>query len=141
VNVILDTNILVGAAITPKGPAGRIVEAWRLSRFNLIVSSTLLEEIERALTYRRVRRYLTWSDTQLHEFLELLGHTSLLVDLQSEAEAISRDPGDDHILEAAVAGRADYIVSNDDDLLALSVYQGIEIVTAARFAAILAELS
>jgi len=41
-------------------------------------------------------------------------------------------------LETAVAGQADYVVTNDDAILALKSYQGIEIVSAVRFATILA---
>ncbi len=51
---------------------------------------------------------------------------------------IAADPDDDRVLEAAVAGEADFIVSGDRHLLDLGRYEGIEIVTPARF---LAELS
>jgi uncharacterized protein len=46
---------------------------------------------------------------------------------------LSRDPGDDKFLECAVAGRADYIVSADADLLTLSAIQGIPILAAPDF--------
>jgi predicted nucleic acid-binding protein len=46
---------------------------------------------------------------------------------------LSRDPGDDKFLECAVAGRADYIVSADADLLTLSAVQGIPILSAPDF--------
>jgi putative PIN family toxin of toxin-antitoxin system len=51
---------------------------------------------------------------------------------------VVRDETDNRVLEAAVAGKVEYIVSGDADLLSLSAYAGIEIVTPARFAAILA---
>jgi predicted nucleic acid-binding protein len=46
---------------------------------------------------------------------------------------LSRDPGDDKFLECAVAGRADYIVSADADLLTLRAVQGIPILDAPGF--------
>ena len=46
---------------------------------------------------------------------------------------LSRDPGDDKFLECAVAGRADYVVSADADLLTLSAVQGIPILDAPGF--------
>ena len=46
---------------------------------------------------------------------------------------LSRDPGDDKFLECAVAGRADYIVSADADLLTLCAIQGIPILDAPDF--------
>lgn len=55
--------------------------------------------------------------------------------------AVSRDPDDNRVLEAAVAGGADAIVSGDDDLLSLGEYEGIPIVTAVRFLLMLEEMS
>jgi putative PIN family toxin of toxin-antitoxin system len=51
----------------------------------------------------------------------------------SEAIAGCRDPDDDKFLELAVNGRADLIVSGDDDLLVLVAFRGIPILTPARF--------
>jgi len=49
----------------------------------------------------------------------------------------SRDPDDNRVLEAAIAGEADYIVTGDRDLLELGSYEGIRIVTPAEFVALL----
>jgi uncharacterized protein len=46
---------------------------------------------------------------------------------------MSRDPTDDKFLECAVAGRADYVVSGDADLLSLREVQGIPIIDAPTF--------
>lgn len=43
-----------------------------------------------------------------------------------------RDPDDDHVVAAALTARADLIVSGDNDLLVLKVYEHIHIVTAAE---------
>jgi predicted nucleic acid-binding protein len=47
------------------------------------------------------------------------------------------DPKDDMVLEAAVTGHADVIVTGDQDLLVLSPFEGIPIVGPAEFLAIL----
>ena len=52
----------------------------------------------------------------------------------TERVRVCRDPKDDKFLELAVNGRADVIVSGDADLLALSAFQGIPILTPALFA-------
>ncbi len=51
----------------------------------------------------------------------------------AEAVAGCRDPNDDKFLELAVNGRADLIVSGDEDLLVLGAFRGIPIMTPARF--------
>ena len=53
------------------------------------------------------------------------------------APGVCRDPDDDYLLGCAVAGAADYLVTGDEDLLAVGRYQGLAIVTAREFLAIL----
>ena len=66
-----------------------------------------------------------------HAALGVVGHL-VPGDLAVRA---SRDPEDDKYLAAAIEGMAKYLVSGDDDLLTLRVYEGIPIVTARSFAA------
>jgi putative PIN family toxin of toxin-antitoxin system len=51
----------------------------------------------------------------------------------AESVSVCRDPDDNRILEAAVAGRADYIVTGDADLLSMQSFQQIPIVTVSDF--------
>ncbi|MFO7634682.1 MAG: putative toxin-antitoxin system toxin component, PIN family [Caldilinea sp.] len=46
---------------------------------------------------------------------------------------VCRDPHDDKFLEVAVTGKADVIVSGDNDLLTMAIYAGIPIVSANQF--------
>jgi predicted nucleic acid-binding protein len=72
-------------------------------------------------------------------------HLARVIEILEQAEAvdidetppISRDPKDDKFLATALTGAADYLVSEDQDLLVLGEYQGIPIITAARCLAIL----
>lgn len=122
------------------GPSGRVISAWREASFVWVLSRSILDELERAFTYPRVRRYMEWDSSQVSEFLELLRHTAALVEPARPLTAVSRDSGDNHVLATAVAGEADYLVTNDDDLLALGSYENIEIITAARFVGVLAAM-
>jgi len=135
-NVVLDTNIVISAAITPRGPPGRIITAWRTSSFVWVTSEQLLEEMERAFAYPRVQRYLAWRSDEVAEFLQLVRRTATLVKPEIVLNVVGRDPDDNHVLEAALVCHAEYLVSNDNDLLNLKAYKGIEIVSAARFVAI-----
>jgi putative PIN family toxin of toxin-antitoxin system len=136
---VLDTNIIIGAAITPKGPPAAIIKAWRASQFTWVTSPALLEELRRALGYERVQRYLAWSEAEIQEFLDLSSRVALVVIPNVDLAVVTRDPADNRLLEAAVTGAAEYVVTNDNDLLDLKSYEAIEIVTAARFAALLSQ--
>ena len=138
-NVVLDTNILVSAAISPKGPPAEIVKAWRAGRFSWVTSIRLLEELGRVLSGRRLRRYLTWSSQEVREFVGLAGKTAIVVEPERTIDVIAGDPADNRVLEAATEAKADYIVSGDSDLLSLGEFEGIRILSPVRFLAVLRE--
>ncbi len=66
-----------------------------------------------------------------------LGYFSTVVEGKTRLAVIREDPADDRYLEAAVEGRASYIVSGDRLLLALETYEDIEILTARQFLGVL----
>ena len=64
---------------------------------------------------------------------------ALVATPDEELRLVTRDLADNRVLEAAIAGGAESIVTNDNDLLDLPPIESIEIVTAARFAALLSQ--
>ena len=135
--VVLDTNVVVSAAVNPKGPPAEIIRAWRSRSFGWATSLALLDELERILHSPRVRSYMAWREDEVIEFVAAVRHRAELVSLTHQIDAIRDDPSDNRVLEAAVAARADYVVSGDRHLLDLKTYEGVQIVTPARFVAIL----
>jgi len=139
VEVVLDTNVAVSAAINPKGPPAQIIKAWRAQSFTWVTSESLLTELDRTLRAPRLRRYIVWSDDELNELLAAVRQLARIASPTRTIDIITSDPADNRVLEAAVAGGAEYIVSGDQALLELGAFEGIRIVTPARFTAILAE--
>lgn len=136
---VLDTNVLVSAALVPGGNPHRIMETSKLGRFELVTSEALLEELESVLARRRIARRLGWSDAARSQFLEGIQESSTIVLPQKEITRMTVDPEDNRVLEAADEGQADYIVTGDRDLLQIVEHEGVRIVTPAEFLAILAE--
>lgn len=130
--VVLDVNILV-SAIGWEGPPSRILRACRQGRLDLVLSQALLDELARVLAYPKLARLAAHPD--LPVILAWLYRPEHLVVPTRAIEVIADDPPDNRVLEAAVAGRAQAIVSGDDDLLRLGGFEGIPIVTAAAFVA------
>jgi hypothetical protein len=137
VDVVLDTNVVISALISPRGAPAQIYRAWQDSRFTYVSSPPLLDELARALSYPRVRKYLAWTGEERGEFIEALAYTAKLVVPSIQLKVIDEDPDDDRVLEAAVAAGASHIVTGDRHLLDLESYEGIEIVSPARFLAYL----
>lgn len=78
---------------------------------------------------RKLDRYLTWDERET--FLQALADRVEMIE-PSIRVAACRDPDDDKILELAVPGTADVIVSGDPDLLVLSPFDGIAILTPSE---------
>ena len=125
--VVLDTNILVSAAIKPNGQAGRILAYLRQDAFSLLYSRESLAELVDVLTRPHLRQKYRLTEHCLHFFLHLIRLRGEMVTPDREI-TICRDPDDDKFLAVAVSGQADYLVSQDDDLLTLSVFESIPII-------------
>lgn len=135
--VVLDTNVVVSSYLVHVGPSARILSAWRNQQFELVVSSALLAEYERALNYDRVRRRHGLSAEQIARNIEDLGQLAILVEPETVPAIIAADPDDDQVLAAAVAGEAEFIVSGDRHLLDLRQHAGIRVLSPAAFATLL----
>lgn len=135
--IVVDTSVWVSAILTPLGPPGRVVRAFREGRVRVIMSDYLFAELTDVLNRPRIRRrHEDRNDAE--ELLSLLRSRARIVQTTGEIRAC-RDPKDDLILETAVVGRARYLVSRDEDLTrdldlvsALRGY-GIDMLTVARF--------
>ena len=138
IRAVLDTNQYVSMAIKSGGAADRLLAAWREERFILLLSPPILDEIIRVLRYPRLRRLIRLTPAELDGLTESLLLDAELTPGRLAVHVITRDPSDNMVLACAEEGRADYIVSGDQDLLTLESYEGIPIVTAAEFLRILA---
>lgn len=137
--VVLDANQLVSGVLVSQGNPAKILDAWRVGRFELLVSEETLAELARVLQYPKIQRRLRWSRSEHEAFLERLRDVSTLVEVKEQVTAVKADPSDDAYLALAVAGHADVLVTGDQHLLTLGAFRGIPIIRAAQFVRILGE--
>ena len=98
-----------------------------LPRFQQVVSQSLLDELTGVL----VRKF-QYTRVAVDAVVEAILKDALMVSTRENITA-SRDPDDNRVLECAVAGQANLIVSGDKDLLVLGTYDGIPIITIRQF--------
>lgn len=127
--IVFDTNVIVSAILFAGSVPRRAIETAS-NRGTILMSSALSDELNRILEQDRFDRYV--SRGQREHFLELLVGESENIEI-TETIQVCRDPKDDRILELAVNGDADYIVTGDADLLVLNPFRGVEILRPADF--------
>lgn len=129
--VVLDTNIWVSYILTHRPPISTIIDMMvDEEEIILVTSIELLEELERVLSYSKLKRFYT--EEERNRFIALVAAMSDIVDLPEIIPRICRDPKDDMVITCAVAGVADVIVSGDEDLLEIGRAGNIPIVTARQ---------
>lgn len=110
--VILDTNVLLGALISPHGPPDKIYRAWRAARFELVSSTVQLDELRRASRYPKLKIILPAH--RVGTLVNNLQRAVVLDALRPLPEGIdTNDPNDAFLLAMALTGEADYLVTGD----------------------------
>ncbi len=129
---VVDTNLLISRLLVPKGTAAQAVD-HALRQGVLLVSEATLTELVQVLWRPQFDRYLSSDDRQ--RFLALLAGVTRKVHVTRQFD-ICRDAKDNQFLDVAFNGQAHALITGDQDLLVLEVFQGVPIVTAAAFLAL-----
>jgi putative PIN family toxin of toxin-antitoxin system len=127
IRVVADTNIFV-SAIMFGGLPGAFLDLALRGSFSLVISDALLNELDEKL---RLKFRVSADDSgAMRAKLEGIAD---VVTPAAKLAAIFEDPDDDRVLECAIEGRADCIVSGDRHLLKLVSYRSIPILTVRQF--------
>jgi putative PIN family toxin of toxin-antitoxin system len=112
---LLDSNVWVSAFLKPTGPPGKVVGYWQKEDFRVVTSLSQLSEIIEVLGRSRLSRRFRYTAEEVELFVRLIAARADVVPTFGGLK-ICRDPDDDEILEAAIQGKAEYLVTRDDDL-------------------------
>lgn len=135
---VVDTNVLLSSLLaTAKedSPPVNILRRWYQKEFVLIMSSSIVDELEDAFT----RPY--FADNISHETQE-----RALASFRRQAtwanplelvERVAPDPRDDHVIATSLSGNATYLVTGDRTLRAVDTFRGVQFVTPREFIDIL----
>lgn len=125
--MVLDTNVLVSALITPGGLPDQLVQHWEAGDLTLVTSNEQLAEVERVLGYEKVQRFIRTE--QVARLIANLRGMAIIAEELPDVNA-STDASDNLILATAIAGKASHLVTGDrGDLLDLKQVEGVSIVS------------
>jgi putative PIN family toxin of toxin-antitoxin system len=113
--VVVDTNVWVSAFLAQRGYPARLIEAFRQALIEVVVSEPLIRELDAVLRRPRLVSKYQLSDQSINEYISLIKRQSVWVSVSGTLH-ICRDPRDDFLLETALFGGAEYLVTRDDDL-------------------------
>lgn len=131
---VVDTNIFVSGLITKAGYSSQLIKQLEIDSFTLVISHSLRLELEEVLRRTKFSEFL--KEKEIVAFLRLIDVTSTVVSPISTLPVKLRDPKDERVLATALGGKAEYLVTGDEDLLIVKndpKLAPLEIVTVKEF--------
>jgi putative PIN family toxin of toxin-antitoxin system len=125
---VLDTNVLVSVTLS-KGAPYEVLQHAEDGDFVSVTSPSIIHETRDVLT----RDKIPFSESQVDTFIEKILSDSEVIAPEIGLDVVEDDPDDNKIIECAVAGDAEYIISGDSHLLDIGEYDGIMILQPDEF--------
>lgn len=142
---LFDSNVWISAFLNPAGAPAQLTDAWLADRLDVVASLPLLAEVHDVLRRPRIKRKYRLPEADIARYCELIAARATLVPLTGSL-TICRDPDDDCILETAIVGKVQHLVTRDDDIKQDPLVRrflharGIQVVTVSHMLRILAAL-
>jgi uncharacterized protein len=126
--LVIDTNVLLSALMSPVSPSSQILALWRSRKFDLLTSDEQLDEIVRVTRYPKIRARL--APALAGRLVNRMRDLAIVVEKLPKVTR-SPDPDDNYLLALAEAGDAQLLVTGDKPLLALKRHKSTRIVSPA----------
>lgn len=126
--IVLDTNVYIGAALQGELTEDILEEVVENREITLVSSEEIFLEVEQKLEEK-----FHWLRERVEFFMGRIRKIAEIVESSERINVIKRDPEDNKILECALAGNADLIVTADQDLIKLKQFKGIGIIHPKTF--------
>lgn len=133
-----DTNVLFRTLIQQGNLANRLLSLWREGRFVLVLSPTIVEEVQAVASRPQLMRKYRYTLQEVDALIHLLTQRAVIADVPFSLTLCQRDMTDNKLVDCAILGRVQYLVSSDNDLLDLELKRalfefGVEVVEPLIF--------
>ncbi len=122
--VVIDTNVFISGIFWKGNFCSQIIEKWKKRHFDLISSIEILDEFVRTLKVFKIQM----PDELIEEWRNMIIENSIIVKPTIKLNVVKDDSDDNKFFEAAITGKADFIISQDKHLLKLREFEGIKVI-------------
>lgn len=128
--VVLDTNIFISGIFWEGNYCSQIIDAWRAGKIVLVTSLEIVQELVETLRDFKIEM----PEEMIKEWQTMIIENSFIVIPKKKLDIVKEDPKDNKFFEAAIAGEAQYIVSQDKKhILKIGEYGGIKMIHPEEF--------
>jgi len=124
--LVLDTNVLLTAMMSPSSTSAQILSFWRDRKIAVLTAAEQIEEVARVTRYPKIRARLL--PALAGRLVNRLRDVAIVVE-KLPALDLSPDPDDNYLLALAEVGQAQFLVTGDKQLLRLKRHKSTRIVT------------
>jgi putative PIN family toxin of toxin-antitoxin system len=136
IRAVLDTNVVISGLLKPTGTPGSVLKLLRFGSFTIVFSRKSIYEVAAVLSYPKLKTKYRIIRKDFEAIAGLFALRGDLVEID-ERVRVCHDPDDDFLIETALAGKADFLVSGDKGLLSIKKVRGVMIVNPSAFVEIL----
>lgn len=130
--ITADTNVLISSTFW-YGSSNKIMEKVENKEIELVLSREIIKEFTKVLEYEEIQQKIKNKNLEMRRTVEKIASISTIVEPKQKLNVVKDDAKDNKIIECAVEGNVDYIISQDKHLLKLKEYKEIKIVLPEDF--------
>ncbi len=131
--IVLDTNVWLSALFW-NGEANKIVELAEKKKVSIVITEKMINEITDVLEREpKFQNSMENKNLKIEELIRTILYMCEFVDSKIEINIVKEDPDDNRIIEAALDGKAKYVISYDNHLLKLKEFRKIKIIHPTDF--------
>ena len=128
--IVLDTNVFISGIFWEGNYCSKIIDAWRNGRFTLVSSMDIIQELLETLNDFKIKM----PEKMIEKWQNIIIENSVIVFPEEKLDIVKNDPKDNKFFEAAVAGKAEYIVSQDKKhILSIKEFNGVKTISPEEF--------
>ena len=127
--VVLDTNVFISGIFWEGNFCSKIIDKWKNREFELVSSIEIIEELLNTLKHFKIQL----DEETIESWRNIIIERVIIAKSSERLDVIKEDPNDNKFLETAIAGKANFIITQDNHLLKVKKLNSIIILNPEEF--------